>query len=878
MRAVARGRRLGRAALRGPSERGRAARGSRGIDPRGALARRVGRRPGARARASRRARAATRCPRREGVLLGRGRARPGARDRARRGGAPRSSTSTSHGRRDRPRLVPRPAGCAPPRAIACVFHGAPVLARSASPASSTREPWFSARRDPHRGAPGRGSPTRPPTAALARPRAPSPSSTTCGRSPPGRIATAQATIDRWFEHAAPRPTTTSPATSRSQLRAAVADAGAQILDEAARATRLAPVRDRHARSTARAATSSCSCSSTGSTRWSRGSGARSRGGDEAAACERRALRRALRRRPRPVGVRDERVRARPSTTRRSRRSRAGASRTGSRSAARSACSPQRLAPHVDDLLAIDVAEAALERGARARPATSRFERREIPEEFPAGRVRPDRRLRGPLLPRRARLRRDARRDRRALHRARCSPSTGARRPQHLPAARRRGPRRGSPARFGPPRVLARRRARLPPRPASDACGSLIVGGGPAALAAARALPRGRRRRRRRRSSRRSRPSLPAARRCRRSSCAARSTTTSCRSSRRAWYAEHGVERPARRRRRRARSRRAHASRSRGGETLALRRLRARHRRRAARGCRSPGADRRGVLRAAHRSTDARALRDARRAAERAIVVGSGLHRLRGRRLAGDARRCEVTLVSRRGRPAARRGSARRPARRIAGLARGARRRARARRGVEAIGEHAGRRPRRRPLDADLVLMAAGVQPARRPRRPTRGSTTRRRPRSPSTRACAPARRDVLRGRRRRLAAQRRRRPALRSSTGARRSTRARSPGRTLAGERRAVGRRARLLVDDRRAHAQVRRLGRRLRRGAPRRRTATAPSRVWYGRDGRDRRRAHPRARRGLRARPRADRAGSAAAVTRAARRASSCPRATRRR
>ena len=42
-------------------------------------------------------------------------------------------------------------------------------------------------------------------------------------------------------------------------------------------------------------------------------------------------------------------------------------------------------------------------------------------------------------------------------------------------------------------------------------------------------------------------------------------------------------------------------------------------------------------------------------------------------------------------------------------------------------------------------------------------------------------------------------------------------GRAIAGERRAVGRRPRLLVDDRRAHAQVRRVGRRLRRGAPRR-------------------------------------------------------------
>ena len=57
----------------------------------------------------------------------------------------------------------------------------------------------------------------------------------------------------------------------------------------------------------------------------------------------------------------------------------------------------------------------------------------------------------------------------------------------------------------------------------------------------------------------------------------------------------------------------------------------------------------------------------------------------------------------------------------------------------------------------------------------------------------------------------------RSSTGARRSTWARSRARTIAGAAGAVGRRPRLLVDDRRAHAQVRRVGRRLRRDARRR-------------------------------------------------------------
>ena len=82
---------------------------------------------------------------------------------------------------------------------------------------------------------------------------------------------------------------------------------------------------------------------------------------------RRVLRRALRRGPRPVGLRDEPVRG--GEVRRDDR---GARRPPlrarrSRSAARSACSPSDSRPHVRQLLAIDVAAAALER-ARARDA------------------------------------------------------------------------------------------------------------------------------------------------------------------------------------------------------------------------------------------------------------------------------------------------------------------------------------------------------------------------------------------------------------------------------------------------------------------------------------------------------------------------------
>jgi hypothetical protein len=51
----------------------------------------------------------------------------------------------------------------------------------------------------------------------------------------GRILTAQATIDRWFEHAASRDPEEDLSALSIQLRAAVADAGATILEQAARA-------------------------------------------------------------------------------------------------------------------------------------------------------------------------------------------------------------------------------------------------------------------------------------------------------------------------------------------------------------------------------------------------------------------------------------------------------------------------------------------------------------------------------------------------------------------------------------------------------------------------------------------------------------------
>ena len=145
-----------------------------------------------------------------------------------------------------------------------------------------------------------------------------------------------------------------------------------------------------------------------------------------------------------------------------------------------------------------------------------------------------------------------------------------------------------------------------------------------------------------------------------------------------------------------------------------------------------------------------------------------------------------------------------------------------------------RAPAREPLAADLVLLGAG-----------------RHARAPSWRATAGL--AIVRdGRHVAVDARmrtRRRRRARRRRRGARRTTpppgrhcrralgrgaqprRGRGPRARRRG--RAVGRRARLLVDDRRAHAQVRRVGRRLRRGPRSTTTATARSRSGTAATGR---------------------------------------------
>ena len=215
------------------------------------------------------------------------------------------------------------------------FHGAPVLAVLGEPGELGREPWFS--RDAIR--------TAAAWAGMADAAADGALADLAARGEPddlralgaGRIVAARATIDRWLEHAAARADAEPEADLRSLSRAAARGDRRRRAHDPRRGRarlRIAPVRHRHAASTARAATSSCSCSSTGSTRWWPGSAGRR---CSEAPADRRLLRRALRGRSRPVGLRDQRRTSRPSTRRRSTRWRAAATRPRSRSAARSAC-------------------------------------------------------------------------------------------------------------------------------------------------------------------------------------------------------------------------------------------------------------------------------------------------------------------------------------------------------------------------------------------------------------------------------------------------------------------------------------------------------------------------------------------------------------
>ena len=109
-----------------------------------------------------------------------------------------------------------------------VFGGAPVLATLDD---LTREPWFST--DAIRTAACWAGIADAAAEAALEDLARRPETDDLRALAAGRIATARATIDRWFEHAA---TIEDYRDVSIQLRQAVADAGATILDEGARAT------------------------------------------------------------------------------------------------------------------------------------------------------------------------------------------------------------------------------------------------------------------------------------------------------------------------------------------------------------------------------------------------------------------------------------------------------------------------------------------------------------------------------------------------------------------------------------------------------------------------------------------------------------------
>jgi alkylation response protein AidB-like acyl-CoA dehydrogenase len=108
-----------------------------------------------------------------------------------------------------------------------VFHGAPVLA-TLGPLG--REPWLSG--DAIRTAAAWAGILDAAAEAALDDLAQRPDTDDLRALAAGRIATARATVDRWFEHAAE----TQDAATATMLRQAVADAGATILQEAARAT------------------------------------------------------------------------------------------------------------------------------------------------------------------------------------------------------------------------------------------------------------------------------------------------------------------------------------------------------------------------------------------------------------------------------------------------------------------------------------------------------------------------------------------------------------------------------------------------------------------------------------------------------------------
>jgi hypothetical protein len=287
----------------------------------------------------------------------------------------------------------------------------------------------------------------------------------------GRIQVARATIDRWMEHGAAQADA-DPATGLRdlsvQLREAISIAGRTILDEAARACGSRPFATGTPLDRARR-DFELFVSSTASIRWWRASAGRS--WDEAAS-DRRLLRRALRGRRRPLELRDQPYEhAKYDATIAALDGRP--TRRASRSAARSASSPSGCGHTSPSFSPSTSSEPALAAARRRVPACAssdwscpRSSRRRDFELIVASEVLyyldPPafeamlERLRGTVLAVHWR------------HPTRTYPMTGDE--VHDALIRRLGP----PAYSAPD-------CRLPPGP----MGLVIVGGGPAGLAAAR---------------------------------------------------------------------------------------------------------------------------------------------------------------------------------------------------------------------------------------------------------------------------------------------------------------------------------------------------------------------------------------------------------
>jgi len=112
-----------------------------------------------------------------------------------------------------------------------VFHGARVIATLGS---LIREPWFS--RDAIRTAACWAGILDAAVEAALSDLAAKPETDDLRALAAGRIVTAQATIDRWFEHAASQPPEADLKATAVGLRATIAEAGATIIREAANAT------------------------------------------------------------------------------------------------------------------------------------------------------------------------------------------------------------------------------------------------------------------------------------------------------------------------------------------------------------------------------------------------------------------------------------------------------------------------------------------------------------------------------------------------------------------------------------------------------------------------------------------------------------------